>query len=147
MVSNNNNEESLYETTAVNVDGVGGTAYVDRKDGMRVVVSNPLSDAPGSNPEELLGLSLSTCFNSTLHSILKEQGKTNRSKVSVPVQMKEEPSEKGYYFKVEIQAAIEGASQAEAERITEAAEKRCPVSKLLQGSSTVHVKIIPYQNK
>lgn len=137
--------ESLYETRAVNEDGVNGTSYVDRKDGLSVVVSSPLSESLGTNPEELLGLSLSTCFNSTIRAILKEQGKNNQSKVEVPVQMKEETEEKGYYFDVQVEAAVEGVPLEEAEEIIGGAKNRCPVYKLLKGSHTVHLKTVPYQ--
>lgn len=137
--------ESLYETRGVNEDGVNGTSYVDRKDGLSVVVSSPLSESPGTNPEELLGLSLSTCFNSTIQAILKDKGKTNQSKVEVPVQMKEETKEKGYYFDVQVEAAVEGVSLEEAEEIIGGAKNRCPVYKLLTGSHTVHLKTVPYQ--
>jgi len=84
-------QQRLYHSTAVNGEGVRGTAYIDRKDGMSVVVSSPVSEQPGTNPEELLELSLSTCFNSTIRAILKEQEKTNKSKVSVPVHLKTVP--------------------------------------------------------
>lgn len=137
-------EKSLFETTAVNEDGVDGIAYINRKDGMRVIVSSPTNDLPGTNPEELLGLSLSTCFNATIQSLLKARGKNLRSKVVIPVQLKREPSGVGFYFEVEIVASIEGLSMEEAEKITESAEKRCPVSKLLQGSKTVRLQTVPY---
>jgi len=116
-------QQSLYHSTAVNEEGVHGTAYIDRKDGMSVVVSSPVSEQPGTNPEELLGLSLSTCFNSTIRAILKGQEKTNKSKVSVPVHLKKDPTGEGYYFDVEIRAAIERMFQKEAEEITSAASK------------------------
>ncbi|WP_205617857.1 OsmC family protein [Atopococcus tabaci] len=137
-------EKNLYETTAVNEDGVSGVAYIDRKDGLRVIVSSPTSEEPGTNPEELLGLSLSTCFNATIQSLLKARGMDRRSKVIVPIQLKREPSGVGYYFDVEIVASIEGLPIEEAEKIAASAEKRCPVSKLLQGSENVRLTTVPY---
>lgn len=116
-------KDFLYETRAINEDGVDGYAYVGRKDGLRVVVSSPLNELPGTNPEELLGLSLSTCFNSTVHALLKEDGLTNRSKVEVPVRLKKEPEAPGYFFEVTVQAAIEGLAIREAKEIIEQASE------------------------
>lgn len=135
---------TLYQTQAINTDGVDGYSYVDRKEGMRVIVSNPLNDAPGTNPEELLGLSLSTCFNATIHSVLKDKDLYNQSRVTVPVQLKKEQNQPGYYFKVEVHAAIDGLAPEEAKQIVEIARKRCPVYKLLKESQTVTVKTISY---
>lgn len=137
-------KNSLYETTAVNETGVEGIAYINRDDGMRVIVSNPTSEKPGTNPEELLGLSLSTCFNATIQSLLKARGKKTRSKVVVPIQLKREPSGIGFYFDVEVVASIDTLSIQEAEEIVASAEKRCPVSKLLSGSENVRVTTVPY---
>lgn len=137
-------KDYLYETKAINKSGVNGYAYVDREDGLRVVLSSPLSDAPGTNPEELLGLSLSTCFNSTIKAIFKEKKLTNQSRVEVPVQLKKEADGSGYFFEVEVHAAIEGLSQKEAEKIVELASNRCPVYKLVKASATVTLKVVSY---
>lgn len=141
MTSNNT---YLYETSAINKDGVNGSSYVDREDGLKVAVSSPLNDSPGTNPEELLGLSLSTCFNATIRAMLEEQNLTNHSKVEVPVQLKKEPNEPGYYFEVKVLASIEGLSMTEAEDIIALSSTRCPVFKLVKGSHTVSLKTVPY---
>lgn len=138
------NEKFLYETSAINKDGVNGASYIDRKDGLKVTVSSPLNDSPGTNPEELLGLSLSTCFNATIHAMLKDQNLTNQSKVEVPVQLKKEPNEPGYYFEVEVRASIEDLPIEQAADIIELSSTRCPVFKLVQGSHTVSLKTVPY---
>lgn len=139
------NQNDLYKTNAINKDGVNGYAYVDREDGLSVVVSSPLNNRPGTNPEELLGLSLSTCFNSTIKAILKEKNLKNQSRVNVPVALRNEPEEVGYYFNVEVLAAIEGLSMEKAEEIVELARHRCPVFKLIQASQTVHLMTVPFE--
>lgn len=81
-------KDYLYETIAVNKDGVNGETYINKEDGLSVKVSSPLNNQIGTNPEELLGLSLSTCFNSTIKAILKEKKLVNKSRVEVKVQLK-----------------------------------------------------------
>lgn len=137
-------KDYLYETTAVNRDGVNGTAYIDEEDGMRVDVSSPLNEQPGTNPEELLGLSLSTCFNSTIKSILKERKLTNASRVEVTVQLKREADDSDYFFEVMVHVAIEGLEAEDADEIVIAASHRCPVYKLISQSNTVSLKTIEF---
>ena len=137
--------EILFETSVVNGDGVDGIAYVDRADGLRVVTSNPVSSRPGTNPEVLLGLAFATCMNATIKAVLKREQLENDSKVIVDVQLKRDESDNSYYFDVVLKAMIEGMAVAEAEPIVKQAEKRCPVSKLLQGADTLTIKTVPYQ--
>lgn len=132
--------ESLFHTEVVNDKGLYGEAYV-KDGGLSVNVSDPLSDAPGTNPEELFGLSLSTCLNATIQALLKGRGLDNTSRVEVQVDfVKEERG--GYFFDVLVLAQINDMPLEKAERIVQSAEKRCPVAKLVSGSNTVTVKTI-----
>ncbi|MBG9988663.1 OsmC family protein [Aerococcaceae bacterium DSM 111176] len=137
--------EILFEASVVNQDGVDGVAFVDRPDGLRVVTSNPVSERPGTNPEELLGLAFATCMNATIKAVLKREQLQRDSKVTVDVQLKLDESDNSYYFDVVLRAMIEGLTLEEAERIVAVAEKRCPVSKLLKGADTLTIETVPYK--
>ena len=134
----------LYETISVNKDGVNGESYINKEDGLSVTVSSPLNNQVGTNPEELLGLSLSTCFNSTIKIILKEKKFVNKSRVEVKIQLKKELDDLGFFFDVLILAAIDGLDPEVIEDIVNAASLRCPVYKLIKESYTVSVHIIDY---
>ena len=137
-------KDYLYETIAVNKDGVNGETYINKEDGLSVKVSSPLNNQIGTNPEELLGLSLSTCFNSTIKAILKEKKLVNKSRVEVKVQLKKELEGMGFLFDVLILAAIYDLEPEVIENIVHAASLRCPVYKLIKESKSVAVKIIDY---
>lgn len=137
-------KDYLYETIAVNKDGVNGETYINKEDGLSVNVSSPLNNQIGTNPEELLGLSLSTCFNSTIKAILKEKKLVNKSRVEVKVQLKKELEGMGFLFDVLILAAIDDLEPEVIEDIVHAASLRCPVYKLIKESDTVSVHIIDY---
>lgn len=137
-------KDYLYETIAVNKDGVNGETYINKEDGLSVKVSSPLNNQIGTNPEELLGLSLSTCFNSTIKAILKEKKLVNKSSVEVKVQLKKELEGMGFLFDVLILAAIDDLNPEVIEDIVHAASLRCPVYKLIKESDTVSVHIIDY---
>lgn len=137
-------KDYLYETIAVNKDGVNGETYINKEDGLSVKVSSPLNNQIGTNPEELLGLSLSTCFNSTIKAILKEKKLVNKSRVEVKVQLKRELEGMGFLFDVLILAAIDDLNPEVIEDIVHAASLRCPVYKLIKESDTVSVHIIDY---
>lgn len=114
-------KDYLYETIAVNKDGVNGETYINKEDGLSVKVSSPLNNQIGTNPEELLGLSLSTCFNSTIKAILKEKKLVNKSRVEVKVQLKKELEGMGFLFDVLILAAIDDLNPEVIEDIVHAA--------------------------
>lgn len=137
--------ETLYETSVMNTDGVDGVAFVDRKDGLRVVTSSPLNGSPGTNPEELFGLALTTCLNATIQSLLKARGKDNHSKVTSDIQLKREEDGIGYFFEVAVFASVEGLPLDEAQVLVESAEKRCPVAKLTHGATTLTISTIEYK--
>ncbi len=137
-------KDYLYETIAVNKDGVNGETYINKEDGLSVKVSSPLNNQIGTNPEELLGLSLSTCFNSTIKAILREKKLVNKSRVEVKVQLKKELEGMGFLFDVLILAAIDDLNPEVIEDIVHAASLRCPVYKLIKESDTVSVHIIDY---
>ena len=114
-------KDYLYETIAVNKDGVNGETYINKEDGLSVKVSSPLNNQIGTNPEELLVLSLSTCFNSTIKAILKEKKLVNKSRVEVKVQLKKELEGMGFLFDVLILAAIDDLNPEVIEDIVHAA--------------------------
>lgn len=132
--------ESLFHTEVINDKGLHGEAYV-KDGGLSVMISDPLSAVPGTNPEELLGLSLSTCLNATIQALLRGRGLDNTSQVEVQVDFVKE-KKGGYFFEVLVLAHIDDMPLEKAERIVQSAEKRCPVAKLLSGSDTVTVKTI-----
>ncbi|NLB99442.1 MAG: OsmC family peroxiredoxin, partial [Lactobacillales bacterium] len=80
------NKDALFHTKVVNDAALEGEAYV--VDGLRVLISDPLSNEPGSNPEELFGLAWSTCLNATIQALLKGRGLDAKSRVEVDVSFK-----------------------------------------------------------
>ncbi|WP_423189303.1 OsmC family protein [Alkalibacterium sp. f15] len=139
-------ENHLFEATVHNNDGVEGTAYVEGDNRLSVTVSSPTSDKPGTNPEELFGLSLTTCLNATIQALLKARGMDNKSKVTAKVQLRREENGVGYYFQIYTFAAIEGLDLIRANDIVQSADKRCPVAKLTQNASTIELETVPYES-
>lgn len=137
------NRSKLYETQVINEDGLDGYSFVNRRDGLRVVVSHPTNDRPGTNPEELFGLAQATCLNTTIKTLLKNK-KDHPSRVTVDVQYMREEDKPGTYFQVDILVAIKDLPLDEVEKIAHEAESYCPVSKLVANSETVSLKVIPY---
>ncbi|GAJ26587.1 OsmC/Ohr family protein [Liquorilactobacillus sucicola DSM 21376 = JCM 15457] len=131
-------EGMLYETEAVNKDGLNGYTYVENA--LKLKISNPRSKAPGTNPEQLLGLSLSTCMNATIQAIERERGLRHTSEVRVKVTMVKKTT--GLEFLVKARVHIPSVDLETAERFVKLAEKRCPVSKLLSGSANYTIEAV-----
>ena len=138
-------EDYLFEATVHNEDGVDGIAYVEGEEKLSVSVSSPTADKPGTNPEELFGLALTTCLNATIKSLLKARGLTNQSRVTAKIQLRREESGVGFFFQVHILASIEGLELDRADALVQSADKRCPVAKLTQNASTITLETVPYE--
>lgn len=127
-----------YETEAINHDGLNGAAYIPN--GLAVVVSDPLKDTPGANPEQLLGLSLSTCMGATLQAIERENGLPHLAQVHVKVEMVKGTA--GLEFLVKARIRIPSVTHSQAVDFAHQAEKRCPVSKLLSNSGNYEIEVV-----
>lgn len=128
----------LYRTVAINDDGLNSHSYVPG--GLDVVTSSPLSANPGANPEQFLGLALSTCLNATLEAIEKMRHLPHTSQVHTIVEYARDT--KGFQFYVTAQIRIPGVDRQTAIAMADLAERRCPVAKLLNGSPNVTVALV-----
>ncbi|WP_057895468.1 OsmC family protein [Liquorilactobacillus oeni] len=128
----------LYETEAINQDGLNGQSYV--KNGLKVAVSNPREKTLGTNPEQLLGLSLCTCMNATLQAIENEQGLKHTSEVRVSVTLIKGST--GLEFLVKARIHIPDVALSTAQKLVNLAKSRCPVSKLLSNSSNYDIEVV-----
>ncbi|WP_125583371.1 OsmC family protein [Levilactobacillus cerevisiae] len=127
-----------YRTVAINDDGLESHSYIPG--GLDALTSSPTNDRPGANPEQFVGLALSTCLNATLEAIEERKGIPHTSQVHTIVEMARDT--RGLQFYVTAQVRIPGVDQATAESMVDLAERRCPVAKLLSGSDNVHVELV-----
>lgn len=132
----------LYETKAVNEDGVNGYSYIEGE--QKIKVTSPLSKERGANPEKFAGLALATCFNSTIQAILKEDGRENKTKTEVTVQLHPEDSGQGYYFTLHAELAIDQMDLEDVEVYLEKTKERCPMSKLFKDAADVTYSVKAY---
>ncbi|VDG17843.1 OsmC family protein [Lactiplantibacillus mudanjiangensis] len=128
---------TLYTTKAINEDGIEGQAYI--QDGLKVAVSSPLKSVPGTNPEQLIGLALSTCLNATLEAIEGEHQQAHQSSVVTTVKMSRDRF--GYQFWVDAAVTIPEVDDETAAHWLAIAETRCPVAKLVGDSSNVTIHL------
>ncbi|CBL92506.1 dihydroneopterin aldolase [Leuconostoc gasicomitatum] len=132
--------KSLYHTEIENTAGlVGRVKTIITKD-LSVQTSGPLSDEPGTNPEQLLGAALATCLNATIEAEEKRRQLEHKSVVRVGVDMARDTQ--GFQFFVTAQVKLPHVSRQEAEDMLAIVAQRCPVSKLLSGSSNVQIVLV-----
>lgn len=126
-----------YRTSAANHDGGVGVSGVPG--GLEVAVMNPLSadaDPAATNPEQLLALAWATCLNATAQAIVRG---AHRTSVRVEVELRDAEDIGGFRFHLHAYVSGEGLDAAAAGALAVSAHARCPVSRLLQGASTVTV--------
>jgi len=137
-------EQALYHTEVENTDGLIGHVKTITSCDLDVVTSGPLSDQAGTNPEQLLAASFSTCLNATIEAEEKRRQLTHQSIVRVAIDMIRDTE--GFQFIVHVQVKIPHVSAQEAEEILSIAERRCPVSKLLMGNDNVSISLVDSLN-
>ena len=100
-------------------------------------------DAPGTNPEELIGAAHAGCFTMALSGQLGQAGLTAdelRTKATVSL----EHVEGGFSitaFDLDLVAKFPGASQEAFDKAATSAKENCPVSKLLNATITLDAKL------
>lgn len=130
--------KTLYVTTAINNEGLEGHTYIPGE--INLKTSSPMNANPGTNPEQLLGMSLATCLKATLYAIESEHNVPHSSQVHVNVAFV--GTSPNFEFLIEAQIKMPKIDQEIAQKLVEEAEIRCPVSKLLNGNETYTIQLV-----
>ncbi len=96
-------------------------------------------DAPGTNPEELIGAAHAGCFSMAFSMLLGEEGFTPDS-IDTTATVTLEKQDDGFAITavhLKMQARIPGIDQTKFEEIANKAKSGCPVSKLLNADITL----------
>lgn len=131
-------DKALYTTDTYNIEGLDGHAYA--KNGIEVQTSSPLNDNPGTNPEQLLGMSLCTCLVGTMEVILKEHkiDVEPRAHAKISYVRGKEHNE----FLVHAQVAVPGQTLSQTRALVSEVENRCCVSQLLRGNDNYSLEAV-----
>ena len=100
----------------------------------------PRAPGEGLNPEQFLAMAWSTCLGETLRVVLREQGETVESRVSVEVELHRDPAG-GYRFHPRALLHLPGIEAPRAQELAAAAHARCPVSRLLTGQGSAQLEV------
>ncbi|MFL2100495.1 organic hydroperoxide resistance protein [Desemzia sp. FAM 23989] len=138
--------EVKYSTTAINTGGRVGESHVP--DGsFSVKVSTPKEmggPGQGSNPEQLFALGYSACYHSALDHYKREEKISNKSKVTLTINLLSDPTDGGFKLAAVIEVAVEGLEDAKVQELAEKAHNYCPYSKATAGNIDVTVKTKEY---
>lgn len=91
-------------------------------------------DAPGTNPEELIGAAHAGCFSMALSNLLGEAGLTPE-RIETHAEVTLDKQGDGFAITaidLTLTARVPGASREQFERIANQAKESCPVSKLFK---------------
>lgn len=129
---------ALYTTETYNEEGLEGHAFVP--EGLNLQTSSPMNDHPGTNPEQLLGMSLSTCLVATMQAVEHEHQLEHHAKVRTKIAYIGERAH--YEFLVHAQICVPGVDLTTAAKLVAEVEKRCCVSQLLSGSPNYSIEAV-----
>lgn len=131
---------SLYHTEAVNEKGLSGVSFIRGNESLALGVSSSLVKGAGTNPEQLIGLAVSTCFNATIEIIERMHNLPHKSVVHTGVdQLKDDT---GYQFIVRIQILMAGVDHDQARALVDEAKNYCPVAKLIKQNANVTFEVV-----
>lgn len=94
-------------------------------------------EAPGTNPEELVGAALAGCFSMALSADLEKAGYTPISVETNSITTLDNPGDGPAIVEIalETSAKIEGIDDQKFQEIAKGTKSGCPVSKALTGTS------------
>jgi lipoyl-dependent peroxiredoxin len=105
--------------------------------------STRFENAPGTNPEELIAAAHAGCFSMALSAQLGGANLTPES-ISTTVTLSLEKLDSGWTITashIDVVGKVPGADAATFQKYAEAAEKGCPVSKVLNAKITMNAKL------
>src|SRR6202140_5560901 len=105
--------------------------------------STRFENVPGTNPEELIAASHAACFSMALSGQLAGANLTPES-ISTNVTLTMEKLDSGWTITashIDVVGRVPGADAAAFQKYAEAAEKGCPVSKVLNAKITMTAKL------
>ncbi|HEX9341318.1 MAG TPA: OsmC family protein [Thermoplasmata archaeon] len=101
-------------------------------------------DTPGTNPEELVAAAHAGCFSMALSGELEKLGyKPERIETKATVNF--DKTDAGWTVKsshLDVTAKVAGADSAKFQAAAMAAEKGCPISRLLRADITMSAKLV-----
>jgi osmotically inducible protein OsmC len=101
-------------------------------------------DSPGTNPEELIAAAHAGCFTMALAFQLQTAGFTPdelRTDCAVTLESDGAGGFRISRSALTLEASVPGLDQAQFDQLAEAAEKGCPVSKVLQAEITLDKRL------
>jgi lipoyl-dependent peroxiredoxin len=105
--------------------------------------STRFENAPGTNPEELIAAAHAGCFSMALAAQLGGANLTPES-ISTTVTLSLDKLDSGWTITashIDVVGKVPGADAATFQKYAEAAEKGCPVSKVLNAKITMNAKL------
>jgi osmotically inducible protein OsmC len=106
--------------------------------------STRFGEDPGTNPEELVGAALASCFSMAFAAQLQKQKITpEQIHTEVEVEMKQHDEAWSVTdIRIETSAQAEGISASELQEAAEVTRRNCPIAKLMNANVTVEATLM-----
>lgn len=112
--------------------------------GIPYTFSMRFGDTPGTNPEELIAAAHAGCFSMALSNELEKMG-YRPEKIETKATLVFDKTDAGWTTKsihLDTSAKVPGADSVKFQAAAEAAEKGCPISRLLKTDITLSAKLV-----
>ncbi len=121
----------------------GRNGFARSDDGqLDIKLSRPGSNAPGTNPEQLLGAGWAACYIGAIGIAAAASKVVVPANVSVDAEIDLCKTEaKGYFLQARLRVSLPGMDPVVAETLIGAAHQTCPYSKALQGKIAIETTV------
>ena len=128
--------------TAIATTTAGRNGHVESSDGtLKLDLSMPGSNKPGTNPEQLFAAGYSACFGGAIMAVAGRD-KIKPESVHVTGEVTLVVNGHDYSIAVKLKAKIDGISREEAQKLVDEAHKVCPYSKATRGNIPVELEVL-----
>lgn len=132
--------KKIYETAITNTGGREGEVHSPDKSFLHKVTTPGSKKEGATNPEQLFAAAYSSCFNSALELVMKQEKVEGKSIVTARVSLYQDP-EDGFVVGTELEVSIDGVEKEQAEELVKKAHEVCPYSKATRGNMDVVLKV------
>lgn len=134
----------VYEAEVVS-EGDGRAGSVRSSDGLIDLQLTPPKEVGGSgegtNPEQLFAAGYAACFHSALRMAARER-RLSLDGDTVVARVRLEKEQDGYRIGAALAVALPGVDRATAEELADAAHRRCPYSRAVDGNVHVEISVV-----
>ncbi len=105
-------------------------------------LSQPGSARIGTNPEQLLAVGWSACFEGAIGAAARQRNIALPAAITIEAEVDLNAGESGYFLSARLKVNVPGLERAVAQALVDAARRTCPYTKAMRGSVDIKIQVV-----